>query len=101
MKHRIPTPDLAKQWQDASPEDRREIAYLAFEAEYDINRPFEIIWAEDDRYFSFKNNIYIYKPQYEVELEQIESPEDLLKPFVLLTPALTSESPHLYEFILE
>jgi hypothetical protein len=25
----------------------------------------------------------------------------LLKPFVLLTPALTSESPHLYEFILE
>ena len=101
MKYNIPAPDLAKQYRDGTPEERREQAWLAFEAEYDINRPFEVQWGPDDRYFSYEDALYIYKPQYQDEIANGVELADILKPYVLLTPKILSESPHLIEFVLE
>ena len=101
MKYNIPAPDLAKQWQDSTQEERREQAWLAFEAEYDINRPFEVQWGPDDKYFSYKDASYIYKPQFQQEISNGVELVDILKPYVLLTPRILSESPHLIEFVLE
>jgi hypothetical protein len=101
MKYNIPEPDLAKQWKDANQEDRREQAWLAFEAEYDINRPFEVQWGPDDAYFSYKDALYIYKPQYQDAISRGIELAEILKPHVLATPKILSESPHLIEFVLE
>jgi hypothetical protein len=88
MKHEIPAPDLVGQYQNASKENRREQVLLAFEAEYDIDRPFEVEWGKDDTHFIYGNHIYFYKPQYPQGLDE------------LVTTTLVSESPHLCEFEL-
>jgi hypothetical protein len=101
MKYNIPAPDLAKQYKESTTEGRREQAWLAFEAEYDINRPFEVQWGPDDTYFTYEDSLYIYKPQYQEEISNGIELADILKPHVLLTPRILSESPHLIEFVLE
>ena len=86
MKHNIPAPDLVKKYQDSTPEQRREDILLAFEAEYDINRPFEVEWAENDTHFTYEGLTYFFKPQYPNGLD--------------VTGEFLSESPHLCEYKL-
>jgi|CryBogDrversion2_7_1035282.scaffolds.fasta_scaffold173423_2 phosphoenolpyruvate synthase/pyruvate phosphate dikinase len=83
MKHNIPAPDLVTQYANASKEQRRELAYLAFEAEFDINRPFEIEWAKDDKYFVYEDYAYYYKPAHPSGLAEFENAE-----FIVETPHL-------------
>jgi hypothetical protein len=101
MKYNIPEPDLAKQWKEANQEERREQAWLAFEAEFDINRPFEVQWGPQDMFFSYKEFSYIYKPQFQEEISKGTELSAILKDHVTSTPKMISESPHLIEFILE
>jgi hypothetical protein len=101
MKYNIPAPDLAKQYQEGTQEERRLQAWLAFEAEYDINRPFEVQWGPEDKYFSYEDALYIYKPQYQEDIKDGKEFADILKPYVVLTPRILSESPHLIEFVLK
>ena len=86
MKHNIPAPDLVTQYATASKEYRRELAYLAFEAEFDINRPFEVQWAEDDKYFTYEGYVYYYKPAHPNGLANFETAEFI------------SESPHFCQY---
>ena len=100
MKYEIPTPDLADEYKSADPIQRREIVKLAFEAEFDINRPFDVEWGEDDKYFMHDEFLYLYKPVYRSQVDQVNHVEQLVD-FGLATDAkLISESPHLYQFRL-
>ena len=89
MKHEIPAPDLVGQYYNASTDERREQVLLAFEAEYDIDRPFEVEWAPNDTHFAYGEYVYFYKPQYPNGLDDI------------VTGKFISESPHLCEYLLE
>lgn len=89
MKHRIPPPDLVTQYATSSKEERRELAFLAFEAEFDINRPFEVEWAENDTCFTYEGYRYFYKPQYPAGLDDV------------VTGEFISESPHLCQYRVE
>lgn len=86
MKHNIPKPDLITQYENASPEERRELVFLAFEAEFDINRPFELDWAQDDKYFTYEDYVYYYKPAHPNGLDEMSNFE------------FVSESPHLCQY---
>lgn len=90
MKHFIEHPDLVEQYNTASAEERREQILLAFEAEYDINRPFSVDWAEGDTCFTYEGHVYFYKPQYPNGLDGVVTGETLV-----------SQSPHLYEYKVE
>jgi hypothetical protein len=83
MKHNIPPPDLVTQYANATKEERRELTYLAFEAEFDINRPFEIDWADDDKYFTYEGYVYYYKPAHPDGLAEFDTAE-----FIVETPHL-------------
>jgi len=86
MKHFIKHPDIVLQYINASKLERREQVLLAFEAEYDIDRPFEVEWGDHDKYFTYQENLYFYKPQYPAGLENVDNEK------------LLSQSPHFYEF---
>jgi hypothetical protein len=101
MKYNIPAPDLAKQYQEGTPEERRLQAWLAFEAEFDINRPFEVQWGPEDKYFAYTNSFYIYKPQYQKEISESTELVEILKPYITQSIRILSESPHLIEFVIE
>jgi hypothetical protein len=86
MKHNIPAPNLVEQYQKASAEDRREMSFLAFEAEFDVNRPFEVEWKEGDSYFEYEGETYYYKPAHPNGLQTVTD------------YTITIETPHLCQF---
>lgn len=89
MKHYIMTPNLEKEYQEANAAARREQILLAFEAEYDINRPFDVEWCNNDEYFVYDKDLYIYKPQHGARSKEIVAIAD---------KELLSESPHFYQY---
>lgn len=84
MKDPIKFSETVAQYNASSPEERRLQILLAFEAEYDIARPFSVDWAENDSYFIYESYKYYYKPQYPQGVDGDK----------------VSESPHFYEFEL-
>lgn len=102
MKHFIKKPDLNAIFYSKNEEERREERFLAFEAEFDINRPFEIEWSTDDKYFVYRDGIYFYRPQYESEEKnkiELNELQELLDP-QHNTAVYVGQSPHFYEFEL-
>jgi hypothetical protein len=73
MKHNVPAPDLVKRYLNATKDERREMIFLAFEAEFDADRPFSLDWKDNDDYFQFDGISYLYKPQYGDKLESASS----------------------------
>lgn len=98
MKHNIEKPNLSAIFYAQSAEDQREERYLAFEAEFDINRPFEVEWSSDDKYLIYQGGIYFYKPQYE-QLQDAESFKQLLD-LEHQSAVFEVETPHFYEYRL-
>jgi hypothetical protein len=87
MKPSMNFADLVSKYNNASVEERHKQILFAFEAEYDVDRPFEVEWAENDSHFTFNGYTYFYKPQYPEGLDNV------------VTGELVSQSPHFYEFI--
>lgn len=98
MKHNVEKPDLAAIFNAQTPEEQREERYLAFEAEFDINRPFTVDWSSDDKYLIYQGGIYFYKPQYE-QLQDVESLKQLLDS-EHQGAVFELETPHFYEYRL-
>jgi hypothetical protein len=99
MKHFVPKPDLAGIFNSKSEEERREERYLAFEAEFDINRPFEVEWSSADKYLIYKGGIYFYKPQYDGRWTDSSFSE--LVDSEHSAAVFESESPHFYAYRFE
>jgi hypothetical protein len=88
MKHNVIHPDLVLQYSKATPEERRELIFLAFEAEFDANRPFTLQWGPEDKYFGFEGYTYVYKPQYPEAIDET----------ALGLGQFESESPHFVQY---
>lgn len=101
MKYNIPPPNLVSQYNTGSPTERREMIFLAFEAEFDIDRPFELDWGPDDKYFMYDSHLYLYKPQYAARLEEIDNIGEFIDSRLAGIPVLTTETPHFFQFTVE
>jgi len=97
MKHGIQPQNLSEIFFNLNDEDKKLEILLAFEAEFDIVRPFDVEWKENNLYFTYEDCIYFYKPQYrEYDINNVESyfTKVINRPIKIVT-----ETPHLFQFI--